>query len=45
MVAAYAAGEAPLRLRGLNYSSEEVYRYVLRIREEYQKELKRETRR
>jgi soluble lytic murein transglycosylase-like protein len=45
MVAAYAAGEAPLRSRGLNYSSEEVYRYVLRIREEYQKELKRETRR
>ena len=45
MVAAYAAGEAPLRSRGLNYSSEEVYRYVMRIREEYQKELKREARR
>lgn len=45
MVAAYAAGEAPLRSSGLSYSSEEVYRYVVRIREEYQKELKREARR
>ncbi len=45
MVAAYAAGEAPLRSRGLNYSSEEVYRYVLRIREEYKKEVTRQARR
>jgi soluble lytic murein transglycosylase-like protein len=45
MVAAYAAGESPLRWRGLNYSSEEVYRYVLRIREEYRKEVNRESRR
>jgi soluble lytic murein transglycosylase-like protein len=45
MVAAYAAGERPILARGLNYSSEEVYRYVERIAQEYSAELRREGRR
>jgi hypothetical protein len=45
MVAAYAAGERPILARGLNYSSEEVYRYVERIAQQYRAELKREERR
>jgi soluble lytic murein transglycosylase-like protein len=45
MVAAYAAGERPILARGLNYSSEEVYRYVERIALEYGAELRREERR
>ena len=45
VVAAYAAGERPVLARGLNYSSEEVYRYVQRIAQEYAAELRREGRR
>ena len=45
MVAAYATGERPILARGLNYSSEEVYRYVERIAQEYSAELRREERR
>ena len=42
MMAAYAAGEKPVLGRGLNYSSEEVYRYVQRIAQQYRAELRRE---
>jgi soluble lytic murein transglycosylase-like protein len=42
MTAAYAAGEEPVVARGLNYSSEEVYRYVQRIARQYRAELRRE---
>ena len=42
MIAAYAAGEKPVLSRGLNYSSEEVYRYVQRIAQQYRAELRRE---
>ena len=45
VVAAYAAGERPVLARGLNYSSEEVYRFVQRINQEYAAELRREGRR
>jgi len=42
MMAAYAAGENPVLGHGLNYSSEEVYRYVQRIARQYRAELRRE---
>jgi len=45
IVAAYAAGEKPILARGLSYSSEEVYRYVQRIAQEYGAELSRDERR
>ena len=45
IVAAYAAGEKPILARGLSYSSEEVYRYVQRIAQEYGAELTRDDRR
>ena len=42
VVAAYAAGERRILERGLEYSSSEVYAYVLRIAEQYRAELRRE---
>ena len=41
VIAAYAAGERPVLARGLDYSSEEVYAYVLRIGQQYRAELRR----
>lgn len=41
MTAAYVAGERPVLWRGLDYSSEEVYRYVQRIAQQYGAELRR----
>ena len=41
MMAAYAAGEAPVLARGLDYSSQEVYTYVQRIGQQYRAELRR----
>jgi soluble lytic murein transglycosylase-like protein len=35
VVAAYETGEYPILLRGLAYSSEEVFRYVLRVAQVY----------
>jgi len=37
-MAAYAAGERPILVRGLNYSSSEVYAYVQRIAQQYRAE-------
>jgi soluble lytic murein transglycosylase-like protein len=45
VVAAYAAGEQPIRARGLAYSSPEVYSYVQRVADQYRAELRRKTRR
>ena len=42
VTAAYLAGEGPIRSRGLDYSSEEVYRYVERVAQIYRAELRRE---
>ena len=42
MMAAYVAGEQPIRMHGLNYSSEKVYRYVERIARQYRAELRRQ---
>ena len=41
VMAAYAAGEQPILARGLEYSSEQVYRYVERIGRQYEVELQR----
>ena len=41
VMAAYAAGDRQIRVRGLNYSSEEVYTYVQRIAQQYRAELRR----
>lgn len=41
VVAAYAAGEQPIRTRGLAYSSPEVYSYVQRVADQYRAELRR----
>ena len=45
VIAAYAAGERPVLSRGLNYSSEEVFRYVERVARIYGSELERKERR
>jgi soluble lytic murein transglycosylase-like protein len=45
VTAAYVAGEQPVLSRGLDYSSEEVYRYVQRIAKVYGTELGRDQRR
>jgi soluble lytic murein transglycosylase-like protein len=42
VTAAYAAGERPVLSYGLNYSSEEVYRYVQRVAQTYGAEQRRE---
>ena len=44
VMAAYAAGEAPVLARGLDYSSAEVYTYVQRIGQQYRAELRRKER-
>jgi soluble lytic murein transglycosylase-like protein len=44
MMAAYAAGEASVLARGLDYSSQEVYTYVQRIGQQYRAELRRKER-
>lgn len=45
VTAAYAAGEQPVLSHGLDYSSEEVYRYVQRVARIYGIELRRQERR
>ena len=45
VAAAYAAGERPVLAHRLDYSSEEVYRYVERVARIYGAELRREERR
>jgi len=45
VAAAYAAGERPVLAHRLDYSSEEVYRYVERVAQIYGAELRREERR
>ena len=45
VAAAYAAGERPVLAHQLDYSSEEVYRYVERVAQIYGAELRREERR
>lgn len=45
VMAAYAAGEQPIRARGLAYSSPEVYSYVQRVADQYRAELRRKLRR
>ncbi len=45
VMAAYAAGELPIRTRGLSYSSSEVYTYVERVAAQYRSELRRKVRR
>jgi len=42
VTAAYAVGERPVLSYGLNYSSEEVYRYVQQVAQTYGAELRRE---
>jgi soluble lytic murein transglycosylase-like protein len=42
VMAAYAAGEKPILARGLDYSSEEVFKYVQRVAQQYRAELGRE---
>lgn len=44
VMAAYVTGKRPILSRGLNYSSEEVYRYVEQIARQYRAELRREER-
>jgi soluble lytic murein transglycosylase-like protein len=44
VMAAYAAGEAPVLARGLDYSSQEVYSYVQRIGQQYRAELRQKER-
>lgn len=41
VMAAYAAGERPIRARGLDYLSPEVYTYVKRVAQQYRVELRR----
>jgi soluble lytic murein transglycosylase len=45
VTAAYVAGERPVLSHGLDYSSEEVYRYVHRVAQIYGAELRSEERR
>jgi soluble lytic murein transglycosylase-like protein len=45
VAAAYAAGERPVLAHRLDYSSEEVYRYVERVAQIYGAQLRREERR
>ncbi len=45
VTAAYAAGEGPVLSHGLNYSTEEAYRYVDRVAQIYSAERRREERR
>jgi soluble lytic murein transglycosylase-like protein len=45
VIAAYAAGEKPILSSGLDYSSEEVYRHVRRVAQQYRAELRRKGRR
>jgi soluble lytic murein transglycosylase len=45
VLAAYVAGEEPIRARGLNYSSAEVYTYVQLVASQYRAELQRKARR
>ena len=41
VIAAYAAGEKPILVSGLDYSSEEVYTHVQRVAQQYRAELRR----
>ena len=41
VIAAYAAGEKPIVVSGLDYSSEEVYTHVQRVAQQYRAELRR----
>ena len=45
VLAAYVAGEEPIRARGLSYSSAEVYNYVQLVASRYRAELQRKGRR